>query len=360
MELLQCIFEKNPCYLAGKNIKPQGIVVHATGANNPWLCRYVQPHANQTAGLGGKTATELLALLGKNRYGNDWNRGDLSVCVNAFLGKLDDGSLAAVQTLPWDMRPWGVGSGKNGSYNNSHIQFEICEDDLTDAAYCKEAFELAAQLCARLCSEFDIKESQIVSHHEAYQRGYGSGHTDPDNWWPKHGLSMDKFRARVRELLAGEQIYRIRKAWDDPKSQIGAYRNLDYAKADCKPGYTVFDKDGKAVYSLPADNWETPKAEDGVKIDPAKNYSKEMRGAYLVAAKAGLHLRAGAGTDQQSVVVMPYAAKVHCYGFYTGNWLNVSYHGQDGYCHKEYLKKMETASMEKPVCHSEEAQPTWQ
>ena len=68
MKLLQCILEKNRCYLAGKYIKPQGIVVHSTGANNPWLCRYVQPHAGQTTGLGGKTAAELLAILGKNRY----------------------------------------------------------------------------------------------------------------------------------------------------------------------------------------------------------------------------------------------------------------------------------------------------
>ncbi len=381
MKLLQCILEKNRCYLAGKPINPQGIVVHSTGANNPWLCRYVQPHAGQTGGLGGKTAADLLTLLGNNRYGNHWNQSGLSVCVNAFLGKLDDGSLAAVQTLPWDMRPWGVGSGKNGSYNDTHIQFEICEDDLTDAAYCKEAFELAAELCAKLCSEFDIKESQIVSHHEAYQRGFGSGHTDPDNWWPKHGLSMDKLRARVQALLAAEssavtdQMYRIRLRWDDPKSQIGAYRNFEYAKAECKEGYTVFDKDGNAVYSVPAESvtpgnpGENPGNIDGsvenpgtigVKIEPAKNYSKEIRGAYMVTAKAGLHLRAGAGTDQPSIAIMPYAAKVQCYGFHTGNWLNVSYNGKDGYCHKDYLKKMEALPVEKPVCHCEEAQPTWQ
>ena len=93
MKLLQCILEKNRCYLAGKHIKPQGIVVHSTGANNEMLRRYVQPHAKQTAGLGGNTAAELLTLLGKNRYGNHWNQSGLSVCVNAFLGKLDDGSL---------------------------------------------------------------------------------------------------------------------------------------------------------------------------------------------------------------------------------------------------------------------------
>lgn len=48
-----------------------------------------------------------------------------------------------------------------------------------------------------------------------------------------------------------KEIYRIRKSWNDVKSQIGAYENLNYAKKDCKPGYHVFDSDGDIVYSVP-------------------------------------------------------------------------------------------------------------
>ena len=46
------------------------------------------------------------------------------------------------------------------------------------------------------------------------------------------------------------EIYRVRKAWSDPASQIGAYRSLQAAKSVCDAhgGYYVFDKDGKAVY----------------------------------------------------------------------------------------------------------------
>lgn len=47
---------------------------------------------------------------------------------------------------------------------------------------------------------------------------------------------------------AGEQMYRIRKSWADAKSQVGAYRNLESAKATCPAGYSVFDKDGKVVF----------------------------------------------------------------------------------------------------------------
>lgn len=48
------------------------------------------------------------------------------------------------------------------------------------------------------------------------------------------------------------QMYRIRKSWNDVKSQVGAYRNLESAKSECPVGYNVYDKDGKCVYSNPA------------------------------------------------------------------------------------------------------------
>lgn len=45
------------------------------------------------------------------------------------------------------------------------------------------------------------------------------------------------------------QLYRIRKTWADAKSQIGAYKSLENTKKACSVGYSVFDKDGKAVYA---------------------------------------------------------------------------------------------------------------
>mgnify|MGYP000195502650 CR=1 FL=1 len=46
-----------------------------------------------------------------------------------------------------------------------------------------------------------------------------------------------------------EHWYRIRKTWKDVGSQIGAYKNLKNAKKACPSGYSVFDWNGKAVYS---------------------------------------------------------------------------------------------------------------
>lgn len=206
MRLLQCIFYNNRCYQAGAAMVPTKIVLHTTAANNKKLSRYVQPHEGQTTGMGGLTREELLSLLGANKYANDWNRPcdatgtKLSKCVHAFVGLLADKTLATVQTLPWDMQCWGVGKGSRGSYNTCALQFEILEDDHSDGDYCRAAFEEAAQLCAHWMTLYP-GITEIVSHHEAGQRGYGSGHIDPDNWWPAHGLTMDMFRARVAAIL---------------------------------------------------------------------------------------------------------------------------------------------------------------
>ena len=56
-----------------------------------------------------------------------------------------------------------------------------------------------------------------------------------------------------------KELYRIRKSWDNAKSQIGAYSSLTNAKLACdKAGieYSVFDSTGKKVY--PEDVIESP------------------------------------------------------------------------------------------------------
>ena len=186
MEIVQHYQTNNPCYKAGKKIKPTGIVVHSTGANNAYLKRYIGPDDG---------------VLGKNQYNNHWNKTDANKCVHAFIGRVADGSVKIYQTLPWDYRCWGVGSGKKGSYNSTHIQFEICEDEKTDEAYYNEAFNLAKRLCAFLCAKYGINTDNVVGHYEAAAAGYASNHGDPRNWQKLFGGSMDQFRADVKALL---------------------------------------------------------------------------------------------------------------------------------------------------------------
>lgn len=182
MEINKCLLVNNPCYQSGKIITPKGIVVHSTGANNPNLKRYVQPDDG---------------VLGKNTNNNDWNRSGVNVCVHAFIGKDKNGKVRLYQTLPFNYRCWGCGKGSKGSYNDSYIQFEICEDALTDEKYFNEVFSLAIEFCNYLIKEYGISVNNVVSHHEAYIRGYASNHGDCDHWLKKFGKSMDWFRSQL-------------------------------------------------------------------------------------------------------------------------------------------------------------------
>ncbi len=177
---------ENDCYKRGEKITPKGIVVHSTGANNPNLKRYVGPDDG---------------VLGHNPHNNHWNRAGIEKCVHAFIGYDRNKLVCCYNTLPWNHRSWGCGNGQNGSYNNSHIQFEICEDNLGNERYFNEAFKIAIDLCAYLCKEFNISVSNIVSHREAHSRGYASNHSDPHNWLGEYDWTMDTFREKVSQKI---------------------------------------------------------------------------------------------------------------------------------------------------------------
>ena len=200
MELLECILTQNECYKANETITPKGVMVHSTGANNPALKRYVQP-VDSTPGRDG-----LLKRLGVNVNGNDWNHEARDACVHAFIGKLADGSVAPVQTLPWNWRGWHAGTGSSGkSANDTHISFEICEDGLTDPDYFRLVYREAVELTAYLCGQYGLDplaDGVVICHSEGYRRGIASNHADVEHWFPKHGKSMDDFRADVAAALA--------------------------------------------------------------------------------------------------------------------------------------------------------------
>ncbi len=199
MNLIKNILTKNNCYITGKKITPKGVMIHSTGVNNSTIKRYVQPNVSG---------------IGVNKYGNHWNMSGLSVCVHAFIGKLDNGSIATVQTLPWNYRGWHAGKGSKGSANDTHISFEICEDGLADKNYFNKVYQEAVELTAYLCKQYNLnptKDGVVICHSEGYKRGIASNHADVMHWFPKHGKSMDTFRSDVKaamEKSVGQVDYR--------------------------------------------------------------------------------------------------------------------------------------------------------
>lgn len=204
MRLIKCMLTANDCYKAGRTITPKGVMVHSTGANNPLVARYVQPVEGQS------NEAQLKAEIGGNRNANDWNNPGLDVCTHAFVGKLADGGVGTVQTLPWNHRGWHAGTGTSGgSANNTHIAFEICEDDLTDEGYFRKIYQEAVELTAMLCKTYNLNplaDGVVICHSEGYQRGVASNHADVMHWFPKFGKSMDTFRSDVSKAMTPAQV----------------------------------------------------------------------------------------------------------------------------------------------------------
>lgn len=159
-------------------------------------------------------------MIGTNSYRNDWNHINYQAGVNAFIGKIADGSVAAVQCLPLDYRPWGCGSGKCGSCNGNSsvknspfwLQFECCEDNLSNEQYFNDIYKEACELTAYFCKLYDlnpfgfvnyngIQVPVILDHTTSHSLGLGSNHGDIQHWFKRFDKTFDDVRQDVYDLL---------------------------------------------------------------------------------------------------------------------------------------------------------------
>ena len=212
---LVCMATKSSCYNGTTVGRPVGVLWHSTGANNPRLSRYVQPSPNDP------NREKLIQMIGKNTGKNDWNNYPIQCGLNAWIGKMADGSVATIQTLPWNYRPWGCGSGKNGSCNGNKniknskfwLQFEICEGNLKDKDYFEKVYKEAVELTAYWCKMFNLdpngtvnyngkKVPVILCHYDSYWLGLGSNHGDVEHWFKLHGKTMKDVRKDVSKLIS--------------------------------------------------------------------------------------------------------------------------------------------------------------
>ena len=289
---LVCMQTQSTCYKGTKEMKVLGVLWHSTAANNPTLKRYIQPSDKKPA-ADTYSKTKWLEILGKNKYNNDMNHINRKMGMNAWIGKLEDGTVTSVPSMPWNYRPWGCASGKNGSCNSGWIQFEICEDDLKSKDYFNKVYKEACELTAYLCKMYNldpkgtqkvgnVKVPVIICHQDSYKLGLGNNHGDVYHWFKKYGKDMNDVRNDVAKLLEADKKpatnntivetkpttttsqtklesevkYVVRKSWLDKKSQIGAYANLDNAKKardDAGTDYEVYNiATGALVYPLAA------------------------------------------------------------------------------------------------------------
>lgn len=220
MNLIKCYQTHSTWYKGARaGSKPVGVLWHDTAAGNPSLKRYVQPYETDT------NYNEMIELLGKNKYNNDWNHIEHEAGLNAWIGLLADGSMATVQAGEWDKHPWGCGGGNKGSCNgyikkdgkttwvDQHwVQFEICDNGYNDEAYFKRAYKEACEFTAYICELYGIdplgtvmfngvEVPTILCHADSYKLGLGGNHGDIYSWFKKFGYDMTNVRNDVAALM---------------------------------------------------------------------------------------------------------------------------------------------------------------
>ena len=299
MKIIKNYITKNRCYQQNKKRTPIGIQLH-------------------TIGTGQGTAQSVADY---------WNQSAVSACVTYIVDCDTPGKV--LQLLPEDVYTWADG----GYGNRNLITFEICESDyikytsganytVSNADKFKtdilRGYNTAVELCADICKRYGWNPQAklpsglylISSHDEGRRAGLSTAHVDPTHVWDRFGLTMDKFRADVVAAMNGqapaqpatEKLYRVRKTWTDAESQIGAYTVLENAKKACLPGYSVYDEDGKQVYTVQAKGFQASdlrglsEADRIKKIAPLYQESMKKTGMLASVGLAQFCLESGYGT----------------------------------------------------------------
>lgn len=164
-------------------------------------------------------------------------------------------------------RSWCTSSASN---DNRAITIEVASDTyhpykVNDAAY-KSLIKLLVDICKRNGIKrlvWSTNKSERMNHlngcNMTVHRDYANKSCPGDYLYNLHGQIAKEVNAQLGSGTSSttkKTLYRVRKTWKDVKSQKGAFNDLSNAKkcADQNKGYSVFDENGKAVYTSKSTN----------------------------------------------------------------------------------------------------------
>lgn len=165
-----------------------------------------------------------------------------------------------VQVASTDYLAWHAGHTANARY----VGVELCET--ADATKFNESYARYVWLLAKILIDKGlpmVHMQTFFTHDDTSKLFKETNHTDPIAYLSSHGKSVAQLVADVtaqynamkapQPAPVPSNLYRVRTSWADAKSQIGAFANLDSAKAlaDQHQGYNVYDESGKQVYPIP-------------------------------------------------------------------------------------------------------------
>ncbi len=171
---------QNDCYKDGRKIIPKGVFWHSTAAHE-----------------GEQVPSDY--------YFDRWNKPGITKCVHAFIDETD-----VTEMLPTEKgncwRGWHAGQGSKGSFNDTHIGFEMIEPkDYKDKAYFEKVYENAILYTVMLFERYGwtkVTEENLLCHCEGYIKFQkASNHGDVMHWFKLQGKTMDDVRKEVQRRL---------------------------------------------------------------------------------------------------------------------------------------------------------------
>ncbi len=173
------------------------------------------------------------------------------------------------QNLPLDLSSWHAADG-NGRGNMETISIECIMRNSVDAQSLKSE-DLTAKLAAALLVSNNLTINELYTHtHWLNVRDGKVGNTDTLNQM-RHPYKMcplyilphwNNFKNKVKSYMEfysetvvtkppqpeNDELFRVRKSWDDVKSQIGAFSNFSNAvKAAATNEHYVFNSKGEKL-----------------------------------------------------------------------------------------------------------------
>lgn len=160
----------------------------------------------------------------------------------------------AFQCLPFDRGAWHVGVNYGGKlFGLINNRNSICVEMCVNAGYDYEkAFQNSVDVVKQLMKQLGIPAERVYSHYDICGKNCPSqvrARGDWDRFKKLIGAADTDFEPNTDPVI--DELYRVRKSWNEPSTQTNAFRILENAikDANAHPGYTVFDSAGTAIYT---------------------------------------------------------------------------------------------------------------
>ena len=135
------------------------------------------------------------------------------------------------------------------------ITIECASDTKEPYAFNDVVYKALIELCIDICKRHKKKKllwlgSKVVTLK--YEPKPDEMVLTVHRWFANKSCPGDWLYERLGDLAAKvtaglNVFYRVRKSWDEPETQIGAFASIENARAALRDGYHVYDENGREV-----------------------------------------------------------------------------------------------------------------